>query len=213
MPLLASLRKLHSLRGGRTRLPFPGASTLRIAQLTPSVDFDSVEFFPSERWRELENYQPRVLVGSAADLMRLARQLELGLWNMTSVDHAIFVLTECGTEPVDDFFRNIIWETFGVPVYELFFGPDGSLLASECETHEGWHLDTTASLSIWNGKLFLNFPDRRRVPTGLAGRIETAPCPCGRVGVRLMNLSAAGFAQPQPELANHELVLVRCRAS
>jgi hypothetical protein len=213
MSLSVSLRKFRPARTLRTRLPFPGAARLPIAQVTAAACFDSVEFFPGERWKELEAYQPRVLVGSAADLMRLATQLELGFWNLTTVDHTVFVLTVCGTTPVDDFFRNRIWETFGVPVYELFLGPHGSLLASECEAHEGWHIEAGAELSLWKGRLLLNLPNERRVQTGLAGRIETARCPCGRTDARLMNLSAVGSLQSQPDLANHDLVLVRRRAS
>ena len=36
--------------------------------------------------------------------------------------------------------RDRLWELFGVPVFEQLRTPDGELMASECEAHDGLHL-------------------------------------------------------------------------
>lgn len=172
---------------------------MRVAQVSPAAgDFDSVSSFSRDRWDELEAFRPAVLVGAAADLRSLAELTRRHILNLPSVDHAVFVLTECGDQPVNDISRVVLWQAFGVPVYELFVGPGGMLLASECEAHEGWHVEPRAAFSLVKGELVLNAPGLSGAPTGLTASIDLELCPCGRSGMRLTNIEALA---PARELA------------
>ena len=172
------------------RLPFPGASRLRAAQITATSSFDRVSAFPSERWPELQLFRPQVLVGPAADLLNLATDVETGAVDLASVDHAIFVLTGCGDEPLSDVSRVVLWQTFGVPVYELFVASKGKVLASECEAHDGWHVEPDVKFFVKNDELHVHAPRQNITSTGLIGHIETSACACGREGGRVMEIAA-----------------------
>ncbi len=188
MPLSVNIKRFRPQSAVRRKLPFPATATLRIAQLSTTASFAAVLSFPLERWVELETYRPRVLVGPAADLQRLAERVQLRTIELTSVDHAIFALTECGDKPVTDVFRVTLWQTFGVPVYELFIGNTGNLLASECELHEGWHVEPGAAFSLRNDELIVEAPGRSGIQTGLTGYLDSDLCPCGRSGVRVSSI-------------------------
>lgn len=172
----------------RRRLPFPAASNLRVAQVAGGSFFAGVQAFWPQRWDELEAFRPQVLVGPATDLQRLAERMRLHTIDLKDVDRAIFVLTECGAKPLTDVLRVVLWQTFGVPVYELFMGGGGLLLASECELHEGWHVEPPAAFSVISDELIIDTPTRHRLRTGLTGYLENELCPCGRPGARVMDV-------------------------
>ena len=200
--LLANVRKFHPKNRSRRKLPLPLAWNLRVAKVgTAVIAFDSTEAFTLDDAGELEQYRPRVLVGSAADLRRLAERIKSGKLSLPTVDHAIFVITQCGKKPLTDFVRVLLWQAFGVPLYELLISPEGTLLASECEAHEGWHVEPGAAFSVNHRKLLVDFADRKRLATGISGYIETEPCPCGRAGMRLLPLEAKIEAAPRQAFA------------
>lgn len=200
--LPGSVRRFRTQSSGRRKLPFPVAPNVRIAQVTAAVaSFDFVEVFPRDRWDELQRYRPRVLVGAAADSQQLAELSRLGALDLSSVDHAIFVLTECGHKPATDVLRVLLWQAFGVPVYELLMGAAGSVLASECEAHEGWHVEAGAKFSSRGDELVLDAPGGNTLRTGLTGLVETEPCPCGRAGLRLMEMELLRASTVPHELA------------
>lgn len=173
----------------RSRLPLPAVPSQRVAQLSEGTRaFDSAQAFPRNRWEQLETFRPRVLVGSAADLHCVANLAQRHVLDLSSVDHALFAVTRWGSQPVSDVSRVVLWQAFGVPVYELLVNARGALLASECEAHEGWHIERRARFSLRNGELILDSANRLGRPTGLKGSVETELCPCGRPGMRLMNI-------------------------
>lgn len=172
----------------RNRLPFPVSPKLNCAQLGHAPLFEGVEPFKPHRWLELGNYGPHIVIGSAADLQRLAEQVELGIVDLESVDHAMVVLTNYGANPISDVLRVTLWQTFGVPVYELYIGPDNTLVASECEAHEGWHIEPEVRFGLLGGELILDSPGNFGLRTGLTGSFEDVPCPCGRPTVRLLDI-------------------------
>jgi hypothetical protein len=183
------------------RLPFPASPNLRTAQVTATTSFDDVEAFPCERWRALETYRPRILVGPASDLQRLVERVELGTVDVRSVDHVVFVLTECGDRPISDVSRVVLWQTFGVPVRELLVGADGILLACECQAQDGWHPQPYATFSVSGNELVAHAFRHKGMRTGMLGYIEAAACPCGRPGTRPMNVKPLGREDIQRELA------------
>ena len=180
----------------RHKLPLPASATVRVAQVSATDEvFDAAQPFQRDRWDELSVFRPSVLVGSAVDLLGLAELRQRHVLDLTSVDHAIFVLTECGDRPVSDVTRVVLWQTFGVPVYELFVAQSGMLLASECEAHEGWHVDPAAGFSLCDGELVVEEHGRSGARTGLNGAIRLDLCPCGRRGMRLTNIEVLPKAQ------------------
>ncbi|MGA8028288.1 MAG: hypothetical protein WB992_14185 [Bryobacteraceae bacterium] len=177
----------------RRKLAFPATPKLRIAQVTAALRLlEAAESFPPDRWSELENYRPQVLAGSAADLQQLAAGVRLGAIDLSSVDHAVFMFTQWRDGPMDDAFRVVLWQAFGVPVYEVLISPGGRVLASECEAYEGWHVEPHASFFVTDAELVWHAPGERGMRSGLTARIETEPCPCGQAGTRLVDLEAAG---------------------
>jgi hypothetical protein len=201
MRIPVSIRRFRRNSTEHRRLPFPASRHSRAAQITATSFFDHVETFPYERWRELEIYRPRVLVGPATDLQKLAELVEIGTLDVRSVDCAVFVLTECGGRPVSDVLRVVFWQAFGVPVYELLVDGEGILLARECELQEGWHPQPYATFSVSDNELIVHALRRKALRTGLVGNIETAACPCGRPGTRLLDIEALGSREAQRELA------------
>ena len=204
------IRRFRPLNFGRPKLPFSIAANVRIAQVTPTAfPFDSVEIFHPDCWHKLETYRPGIVIGTAADLQLL---VQVARWNpnnrlekrgldLSSVDRAIFVLTEVGGDPLTDVLRVVLWQTFGVPVYEVLTGTGGRVLAAECEAYEGWHIDNSAEFSVFGDELVFRAPGQNPVPTGLTGFIETQPCACGRRGSRLMSLETFELQEAPRQLA------------
>jgi hypothetical protein len=201
MRVPASIRRFSRKSTQRHTLPFPASPSLRAAQVTAATFFDGVQPFPHERWAELETYRPSILVGPAEDLTRLVERVRRGTVDVKSVDRVVFVLTQCGDRPVSDGLRLVLWQTFGVPVYELLVSTGGMLLACECEAQEGWHAQPYASFFVSHGEVLVDALRHKRLRTGLLGYVETAVCSCGRSGMRVMHAEAQGSNEVRRELA------------
>ena len=96
-------------------------------------------------------------------------------------------LTEAG--------RDTLWQVFQVPIFEQYLGADGSLLAWECEAHEGLHTveDNAIIEQSPDSELILtSLTDRRRptirLVTSLAARLDSGACECGQPGPRLISV-------------------------
>jgi hypothetical protein len=92
---------------------------------------------------------------------------------LPSLRSAIVVLsslhTPCG--PMTDGHRDLLWRAFGLPVFEQLLGPDGLVIASECEVHNGLHADGISE-----------------PPAGYSAEIVTGPCDCGLETPRLRHI-------------------------
>lgn len=183
-------------RGERNKSPFAISGNIRQAQLSGAPVFDGVRVFRANEWLELEAFRPQVLIGSAARLKQLSEEVRAGQIDFNSVDHAVFILTSCGEVPVDDVFRVLLWQSFGVPVYELLITEDGELLAADCEAQEGWHLQPGVEANLASRELHLRTPAGRLVHTGFSAEINTQICPCGRLTSRIVN--AERLRRPAP---------------
>lgn len=198
MRLPVTIRRFSAQGLSRRKLPLTAAPNLRIAQIAKTASFDSAKAFPQEHWVSLEDYRPQVLVATAADLLQLAQRVDARTLELSSVDHAIFALTHCGDEPLSDVTRVLLWQAFGVPVYELFIGR-GGILAAECEANDGWHVDAGANFRSVDNELVFDGFGAKGTRTGLSGYVETAACACGRPGSRLMDVTSC--SAPQQRLA------------
>lgn len=171
------------------KLPFPVHPKMRLAQLCHSAPaFAGLKPFRPESVIDIQGYRPNMLLGTARDLQELAEQVELGTVDLASVDHAVIALTRCGQPPISDVTRVVLWQNFGVPVYEIFVGLDNSILGYECELHEGWHLAPKISFAELNGELMLQAPGVATLQTAVSGFVTNDKCPCGRAGSRLLNV-------------------------
>jgi hypothetical protein len=192
MRLPVNISRFGSQGLARRKLPL-AIPNLRVAQIANTASFDSVKAFRRGNWGALEHHRPRVLVASAGDLREVGQRVASGAIELSSVDHAIFVLTDLGAAPLTDVVRVVLWQAFGVPVYELFVGKAG-ILASECETHDGWHVEPGAYFWLAHGELLFDGFGAKGLRTGLSGSIEATTCPCGRQGLRLMNIGLHSHA-------------------
>lgn len=170
-------------------LPFPIHPQIRMAQLSQSAPaFGVLKPFRPESALELEGFRPNIIVGTVRELRQLAEQIDLGILDLSSLDHAVIVLTHCGQAPVSDVTRVILWQAFGVPVFEIFTGLDDAILGFECELHEGWHLAPKVSMTEFQGELLLRAEGVTGLRTALSGILTDDECPCGRGGPRLLDV-------------------------
>lgn len=195
------LSRFRGQRSQRNELPLSIRPNLRQAQLSGVPLSGAVVCFSPKQIIDLECFRPQVLIGFVEDLQRICERVALGIADLSSVDHAILVLTRCGDEPIADKFRVVLWQAFGVPVFELVTAPDGAVIAADCEAHEGWHLQGNASAAILGGELQILRKGRPPLRTGFIGRIETEACACGRPTPRIGKVQVCAPAVPLPALA------------
>src|SRR5580658_2399320 len=90
----------------------------------------------------LRVWAPAALVLPLDLALSLADRKERGLFELPSLKTAIVVLTTLGETLLVYHHRDTLWRAFGVPVFEQLRGPDGAVIARECEVHDGLHLVT-----------------------------------------------------------------------
>jgi hypothetical protein len=162
-------------------LPFPAAPHLRTALLSDVGCFDAVTY-PEIRWRQLFSFAPQILAGMTQDLQTFADGVFRGMWDVPSLDTAIFNLTAVGRHPLDSPQRDRLWRAFRVPIYEVLFDEDAGLLASECEAHEGWHIrHTQLRFDMQSGAILFRKNGASASPliTGLTADGLDGVCACG----------------------------------
>ncbi len=117
-----------------------------------------------------------------------------GLFDLPSLSMALVVLTRLDDSPLASHHRDLLWEAFRVPVFEQVLGWDGTVIARECEAHDGLHVATSSAIPHLHGDELLVtqltvFDDPLvRVRTGLAAEIVTGQCECGSETPRLRDL-------------------------
>ena len=111
---------------------------------------------------EVRDFDPDALAAAFSQLEPLARNKTL------SLRHAVIVIKRPSDSWLTESGRERLWEAFRVPVFEQAIGDDGELLATECEAHNGLHVERAAH------------------GFGLPGEsIDASPCACGRNTPRL----------------------------
>jgi hypothetical protein len=139
---------------------FPLSGPVRIALLEEGFRNDAnVRTFAADDMAWLCSYAPEALVAPLDLALSLADRKRRGILDLPSVRTAIVVLTSCEDSPLTDDHRDLLWRAWGVPVFEQLRGPDGTVIARECEVHDGLHILTSqdelpgsrAELEIVNG--------------------------------------------------------------
>jgi hypothetical protein len=116
----------------------------------------------------LEEFAPRILVIPLDAALQLADQKLRGLLPLPSVDFALIVLTRTADTPLAQHHRDLLWEAFGIPVFEQLQDAEGRVIARECEVHDGLHLEAGCS-----------------APQGLDCEVLRDHCECGAETPRL----------------------------
>jgi hypothetical protein len=81
---------------------------------------------------------------------------------------------------IDTHNRDELWRRFGVPLFEELMDSEGRILASECEAHDGLHVDSSVEHTISGGQLLLNGR-----ASGIGARAITGLCGCGQTSPRI----------------------------
>jgi hypothetical protein len=87
----------------------------------------------------------------------------------------VFALHYPGTPFLNETQRDQLWQVFQVPVLAVLLDRNGRLLGYECEAQSGLHVGPQ---SPWSASV-----------------LESAPCECGRPGLRL-KLAAQTVLKP-----------------
>ncbi|HLH40898.1 MAG TPA: hypothetical protein VKX39_17235 [Bryobacteraceae bacterium] len=93
-----------------------------------------VRVFPSGWNEEAAKFDPQAI---AAPLPRLET-----LAGAVTLTHAVIVFRRQWEPRLDAAQRDRLWRAFRVPVFEQIIAEDCTLLAAECEAHDGLHIES-----------------------------------------------------------------------
>jgi hypothetical protein len=122
-----------------------------------------------------------------SDGVQLKRDVRLGDGVWFKRDAALFRRVGCfrGDARLTDADRDWLWSAFRVPIFEQIIGESGELLATECEAHNGMHVQSV--------RLRCDQPD-----------LDPTPCDCGRDTPRLFPVREASPPEiPQRSATAH----------
>ncbi len=164
-----------------------------------------MDLFGDVRRPRLARYAPDALVGPVSELRRLAEGAEDCGARMPRLTHSVVAFSILRRAFLSEEARDLFWRVFKVPIFGQVLSPEGQLLAWECEAHDGYHFTPDQAMfelehAGGEPELLATFlVDLRqpviRLATGLTGRIEHGPCPCGVVGQRLTGLRRRSLAK------------------
>jgi phenylacetate-CoA ligase len=140
--------------------------------------------------------------------MQVARSARNGRESIPTLKRAIVAFSGPEHGVLSEADRESLWRAFEVPVFEQYLGLDGSLLAWECEAHEGLHVveDNATIEQNSRSELILTCLTGHRYPvirlgTGLTARLTEENCGCGNAGPRLLGLEPLAVDCPANALA------------
>ncbi len=147
---------------GRPALEYPLAPVPRVAVLGLELRQESgVHSLPLWTVPQLARLRPLALAGSWPDLAAVARIMRAGQLRLPELNYPLVVFTAAGSPPLSGERHAQLWDWFGLPVFEQIRTSGGRLLASECESREGFHLAAGTD------------------PGELGALAVPGPCPCG----------------------------------
>jgi phenylacetate-coenzyme A ligase PaaK-like adenylate-forming protein len=161
---------------------------------------------------QIRQFGPEAIAAPVSVLKRLAASASYkGRSSFPTLTRAIVAFTgiEHGALSTSD--RNMLWQAFEVPIFEQCLAPDGSLLAWECEAHEGLHTVEENAIVERNSRsklILTSLTDHRhpaiRVITPLTASFHEGTCGCGQSGPRI-----SGLAMPDPNREQALCAVVR----
>jgi hypothetical protein len=163
----------------REAFRFPLTPPARVAILDERfVPERSFRCFAPDEHDDMYRWAPQAIAAPLPVALSLADQKLQGLADFTDFRIALIVLTELGGDRLEDY-RELLWHAFEVPIFEQLRDRDGTVLARECEVHDGLHVEPT-----------------RRLPHLLTASLIHHPCECGLETPRI-----AGSARTSVKLA------------
>jgi len=140
--------------------------------------------FTSTDLAAVEAFAPDSIVLPVSLALSYAAQRLAGANILPSLRSAIVVLSSLHTPggPMADDHRDLLWRAFGLPVFEQLLGPEGRVVASECEVHDGLHSEWV-SVHPESGEAMI-FGQ----PAGCSAEIVSGHCDCGLETPRIRNL-------------------------
>jgi hypothetical protein len=142
-------------------LVYPVAPAPRTAVLVPGfVPCGAIRVFRQGWSEEAMRFEPEAVAGRLLQLEALAKT------RIPSLRHAVIVIRRRRDPWLSDADHQRLWDAFRVPVFEQIIRGDSELLATECEAHDGLHVES---------------------PALAAGQdsLDVSPCACGRKTPRL----------------------------
>ena len=151
--------------------------------------------FPNPYAPSLSRFEPEVIAGPVDTLRAFAESVQRGTVSISPLRYAVIPFTGILEGPLSSADRDLFWRAFGVPVYEQFFGFGNDMLASECDAHAGLHLSRDAVYleNSPRGEMLITFLANPyypllRLASGIAAEWQAAPCECGSMEPRVVNL-------------------------
>jgi hypothetical protein len=179
------MRLPHVITAAFGRLPnaqelhFPVAIPSRVAVLECGFAVSpGIREFACDEFDSLAAWLPEALVLALPAALKLAARKPLP--RLTSW---IVLLTSLANQPLEQQHRDLLWHSFGVPVFEQLRGWDGNVIARECEVHDGLHVDQSAGILETSGGNLIVTAD-----TGLTAEVIKENCECGAETPRLRRL-------------------------
>jgi hypothetical protein len=125
-------------------------------------------------------------------VMPLNAALELTLGSAGTA-LSVVVVTSVADAPLADHHRDLLWRSLGLPVFEQLTAWDGTVIARECEVHDGLHVAPEAMVEVEAAELIVTQLKAEgavlRARTGFTAEMTTVLCECGRGTPRLKSLS------------------------
>jgi hypothetical protein len=187
---------LRHMRAEEQKFCFPLSEPVRTALLEGGFHAgENIRRFNSDDIVSMHDYAPEALVAPLVLALSLAEQKMRGLFDLPSLQTAIVVLTSLEDSLLADHHRDLLWRAFGVPLFEQLRGWDGTIIARECEVHDGLHIDESAALiQLHEDELLATQFGALGTPiirarTGLTGEIVVGTCECGAETPRLRALA------------------------
>lgn len=177
---------------------------LRSALLGPIDCLEQTAVYPEGRWREIGTLPLDILAGTVEQLQSFASKVFRGTLKSPGLTVAVFAFSSAGQEPLNATQREQLWRAFGVPVYELLIDKEAGVLASECETHEGWHVrHRQLRFELSSGRIIFQKHGLAASPvfTGLTASGLDGMCACGDESPLLRNVSLQQVKQRRARAA------------
>ena len=175
----------------RSPLPAPAKIALLQGGFHSSSNLVDIEGTDHSR---LKHFAPEALALPLQTALSLADQKLRGLFDLPSLQTALIVFTSIGDTLLEDHHRDLLWRAFQVPVFEQLRGWDGTVIARECEIHDGLHVDDGAAIfEVLEEELLVTQLAVLEVPiircrTGMSCEIVRARCECEAETSRLKSL-------------------------
>lgn len=105
----------------------------------------SVRIFPHGWDRASKKFAPAAVAATFQQLAALRKE-------RVELTHAVICLAWHRHDLLTPQKSDLLWESFGVPIFEQYLGPGNVLLAFECQAHSDFHATPGYSGPILEGK-------------------------------------------------------------